>query len=44
MNKVIIITGASRGIGKEIEFVSENKEEEEIKENTYGCELGEDWN
>ena len=42
--KTAVITGSSRGIGKEIEFVSENKEEEEIKENTYGCELEEDWN
>ena len=39
-----MIEKKERGIGKEIEFVSENKEEEEIKENTYGCELEEDWN
>ena len=38
-----MIEKKERGIGKEIEFVSENKEEEK-KDNTYGCELEEDWN
>ena len=38
-----MIEKKERGIGKEIEFVNENKEEEK-KDNTYGCELEEDWN
>ena len=37
-----MIEKQERGIGKEIEFVNENKENEEKKENPYECELEED--